>query len=67
MYVGKCQELLRDVAAPGELVIRPVQPAIWRERGGWADDIHWPAVGDADGSADNRMDSRVSGPLLHHP
>ena len=22
--------------------MRPVQPLIWRERGGWADDINWP-------------------------
>ena len=42
-YVDKHQDLLQRIAAPGEVVLRRVQPIIWRERGGWADDIDWPA------------------------
>ena len=38
-YVSEHQGLLERIAAPGELVMRPVQSVIWRERGGWADDI----------------------------
>ena len=41
-YVSEHQGLLERIAAPGELVMRPVQSVIWRERGGWADDIYWP-------------------------
>ena len=42
-YVARHQELLQLIAAPGELVLRRAQPIIWREPGGWADDIDWPA------------------------
>lgn len=42
-YVARHQELLQRIAAPGELVLRCAQPIIWREPGGWADDIDWPA------------------------
>jgi hypothetical protein len=34
-------KLLERIAAP-ELVMRPAQPLVWRECGGWADDIYWP-------------------------
>lgn len=41
-YVSEHQGPLERIAAPGELVMRPVQSVIWRECGGWADDIYWP-------------------------
>lgn len=40
-YIAENMELFEGIAAPGKLGVQPGQPVIWRQPGGWADDIDW--------------------------